>query len=66
MWEKLIRKEKYLKEKFNEMQIQKTEKEYKYENEILENEFVAIFDCPNVISTNEKGNKKDDINLEII
>jgi hypothetical protein len=48
------------------MQIQKTEKEYKYENEILENEFVAIFDCPNVISTNEKDNKKDDINLEII
>ena len=45
MWEKLIRKEKYLKEKFNEMQIQKTEKEYKYENEILENEFVAIFDA---------------------
>ena len=27
------------------MQIQKTEKEYKYENEILENEFVAIFDA---------------------
>ena len=45
MWEKLTRKEKYLKEKFNEMQIQKTEKEYKYENEILENEFVAIFDA---------------------
>ena len=45
MWEKLIRKEKYLKEKFNEMQLQKTEKEYKYENEILENEFVAIFDA---------------------
>ena len=45
------------------MQIQKTEKEYIYENEILENEFVAIFDCLNVISTN---NKKDDINLEII
>lgn len=66
MREKLIRKEKYLKEKFNEMQIQKTEKEYKYENEILENEFVAIFDCPIVISTNEKDNKKDDINLEII
>ena len=48
------------------MQIQKTEKEYKYENEILENEFVAIFDWPNVFSTNEKDNKKDDINLEII
>jgi len=44
----------------------KKEKETKYENEILENEFVAIFDCPIVISTNEKDNKKDDINLEII
>ena len=32
----------------------------------IENSSVAIFDCPNVISTNEKGNKKDDINLEII
>ena len=42
----------------------KKEKETKYENEILE--FVAIFDCPIVISTNEKDNKKDDINLEII
>ena len=55
---KINKKRKIFKRKIKWNANIKKEKETNYENEILENEFVAIFDCPNVLSTNEKDNKK--------
>ena len=55
---KINKKRKIFKRKIKWNANIKKEKETNYENEILENEFVAIFDCPNLLNTNEKDNKK--------